>query len=437
MDGRDARRGEAACSSPLGLVFVSAPGLRPTPTSRLYARAVRAPSWIRRGARRSDAVLAAVFLAISLVQVALAPVRTLWLEDSTWFGLVLALVSVLPLAWRRDHPVAAAMAGASLWWVPTDRFLVLGYVCCAFLFFSVGRHARQWRALACGWGLASGTAGMVAIDQVSSRLQPLLLEHDVRAGLAGITLPAGETLLAIAGFWSFVLVPYAVGAVMAAEQRRAEQRLEEDREVIRRQATQSERERIVRDLHDVVGHEVTLMAIQSEAAAQALVLAPERAGEPLAAVRATAHRAHRELRAILDLLGEGEVAVNADGRGLRDLTERAASSGIANELRVTGTPWADAPQHWLAVNRVVQECLTNAGKHAPGESVDLRVDWTDAGVRVTASNRCRPGSDDRPGHGLPGMAERARSLNGTFTAGVRDERFQVEVWLPSSAAEPR
>ncbi len=390
-----------------------------------------------RGVRRSDAVLTGVVLVVSLVQVTVAPVQVLGQPGTTWFGYVLAVVSVLPLAWRRARPVTAAVVGSSLWWVPTDRFLVLGYVCCALLFFSVGRRAERGRAAACGWALASGTVGMLAIDRADSRLEPLLLEADVRAGLAQLPLPAGETLVAMAGFWCFILVPFAIGRLMANEEHRAGRRLAEERERVRREATRAERERIVRDLHDVVGHEVTLMAIQSEAAAQALELAPERAGAPLAAVRETAQRAHRELRAILDLLGDGEQAVNADERGLRQLSERAAEHGIDNELTVAGTPWTDAPQHWLAVNRIVQECLTNAGKHAPDEVVALRVDWSDAGVRVTATNRSPGPSGDRPGHGLPGMAERARSLNGTFRAGACDGRYAVEVWLPAPGGAAR
>ena len=91
------------------------------------------------------------------------------------------------------------------------------------------------------------------------------------------------------------------------------------------------------ELHDVLGHEVTLIALQSEAACQALELAPERAAVPVAAVRETAQRASRELRAILGLLGHGELPVATDERGLTELTDRATRLGIPSVLTLTGT----------------------------------------------------------------------------------------------------
>lgn len=228
-----------------------------------------------------------------------------------------------------------------------------------------------------------------------------------------------------------VLGPYAVGRFLFLQDREAERRIVAEREEARRSAVEEERARIVRELHDVVGHEVTLMSIQSEAAAQALVHAPDRASGPIAVVRETAHRASRELRAMLDLLGDGELAVAPDGRGLAELTDRSARLGIPNELIVTGRPWADAPRHWLAVNRIVQESLTNAGKHARGETVEVVLDWSDEGVWVRATNPSQGKDPIASGHGIPGMAERARLLGGTLTAGHVGGRFEVTAWLPA------
>lgn len=385
------------------------------------------------GVRRSDVLLTGGFLAASLVQVLVRPVETLWADGSGWFGPLLAAVSVLPLAWRRVRPVPAALVGASLWWVPTDGFLYLGYVTAVLLFFALGRWSDGGRsaALTTGWGLLSGTVGILAIEQANDRLAGLVFDADLREQVAALRLPGAEALLSIAGFWLVVLVPYAVGRLMAAQQRESDARVEAEREAARRVAVEQERARIVRELHDVVGHEVTLMSIQSEAAAQALQLAPERAAEPVAAVRETAHRASRELRAILDLLGDGDLPVVPDGRGLAELADRAARLGIANQLTVVGEPWTDAPQHWLAVNRVVQECLTNAGRHAPGEKVDLTVEWSSTGVLVRAVNPAPAGQVPDVGRGIPGMAERARSLGGTLDAAHVDGRFEVTAWLPA------
>jgi signal transduction histidine kinase len=104
--------------------------------------------------------------------------------------------------------------------------------------------------------------------------------------------------------------------------------------------------------------------------------------------------------------------------------------GIANRLIVTGAPWSDAPNHWLAVNRIVQECLTNAGKHSPGEEVVLSVSWTEDGVAVRAANRITAPAAG-PGRGLAGMAERTRLLGGSFSTGQENGCFEVRAWLPA------
>lgn len=385
------------------------------------------------GAPRADVLLAGTLLLISLLQVLwVQPVRSPWLGDAVWFGPLLAVVSVAPLAWRRARPVTAALVASSLWWVPTDSFLVVGYLCAVLLFFAVGRYAHSGRLTACALGLLSGTASFLTIEHEQGGLTPLIFESDIQQGVAGLPVPAAELLLGILGFWLLVLVSYAVGRYLAGEDRRADLRVAAERETARRDAVVEERERIVRELHDVVGHEVTLMSIQSEAAAQALELAPERAAAPVSAVRETARRASRELRAILDLLGEGDLPVAPEARGLEELADRAARLGIANRLTLTGDPWTDAPSHWLAVNRIVQECLTNAGKHAPGETVDLAVDWSEEGVLVRAANTVPSAADDDWGRGLTGMAERARHLGGTLSVVLAHGRFEVRAWLPAS-----
>lgn len=353
--------------------------------------------------RRDDVVLTAVLLVVSVVQVT-------WVQPLTGhlgLDLLVTLSSVLPLAWRRTRPVAAALVGTALWWVPLDAFLYLGFVVALLLFFAVGRWARSLVAgvLTCAFAVASGTIGTL--------------------------LGPEEPVPGVLSAWLVVLAPYGFGVLMRTQEREARERLLEEREATRRRAVEEERARIVRELHDVVGHEVTLMSIQSEAAAQALHRAPERAAEPIAALRETAHRANRELRAMLELLGNAELAVTADARGLTELTERATRLGIPTELRVTGEPWTDAPRHWLAVNRIVQECLTNAGKHAPGERVELDVSWSPEAVRLQIANRAPAPPAAATGLGVPGMAERSRLLGGTLTATYEAGRFVVTAQLPA------
>jgi signal transduction histidine kinase len=212
-----------------------------------------------------------------------------------------------------------------------------------------------------------------------------------------------------------------------AELARLARRLEEERRRAEESAVESERARIAQELHDVVGHEVTLIAVQAEAASAALRLAPERAAEPVEAIRVTAHRTLSEIRDVLDVLSSGGEA--AAEEELEELARRAGVAGIANTLTVLGTP-SEHAQTRLAVNRIVRECLTNAGRHAPSEPVALEVDWQDRQVVVTSGNAAASRGLPRPGRGLTGMRHRAELLGGTFDATARDGRFDVRVVLP-------
>lgn len=355
------------------------------------------------GVRRADVVVTGVLLTLSVAQV-------LWfqpLTDNPVVDLLLALGCVLPLLWRRTHPIAAAAVWSLASWPPVDAFLFVGYVVAILLFYSVGRFAGSWLvgAMACLFAMTLGSVGT------------LLGPEDPVSGLLGL--------------WLVILAPWGFGLLTRAQERETATRLEAEREGARRRAVEEERARIIRELHDVVGHEVTLMAIQSEAAAQALPVAPERAAEPIAAMRETAHRANRELRAILRLLGDGELAVTSDARGLAELVDRAARLGIPATLTASGEPWREAPRHWLAVNRIVQECLTNAGKHAPGEAVVVRLGWSPVAVQLRISNASPTAPTPSTGLGLPGMAERARSLGGTLRTTYEGGRFTVTASLPA------
>lgn len=355
---------------------------------------------------RRDALLAGALLAPSLAQV-------LWLFPITTrpLGALYAVLTVTPVAWRRTAPVVAAAAlGTVALWSPSDGFLVLGYVVVIVVFASLGMHAGGWIPyVVLAWALVAGSVGTINGPE-----EPV----------------AGLLSYALAVVGSFV------GGRIVAHHRDQNRRLEELARQLRvekteasRAAAADERARIAQELHDVIGHEVTLISIQSEAAAAALVHAPERATAPVDAVRATAHRASVELRSILGLLGTPDGgSVRPDPDGLRALAERARQLGVENTMTETGAPWP-AANVWFALIRVVQESLTNAGKHAPGATVDIDLAWTPDRARLVVSNPYGgPGGD--PGRGLRGMAERCRMLGGTFAAGVVDGRFVVTAELP-------
>ena len=116
--------------------------------------------------------------------------------------------------------------------------------------------------------------------------------------------------------------------------------------------------------------------------------------------------------------------------GVVVLADRARAAGVPNTLTVTGDPDSEQSAVGLAVHRVVQECLTNAARHAPGEHVAIRVEWGPAEVVVTARNARTARGPVRDGRGLTGIRHRARLLGGTYAVDATDGRFELRVTLP-------
>jgi len=295
---------------------------------------------------RVDAALAVGLVAAGLVQAWIEPIA------DRGVGELYVLGSTLPLAWRRTRPVEAALVSSAFWLIPLDGFPYLGFVVVILQFFGLGAHGRPRLAVALTVGFASVTA------VIGTFLGP-------EAPVAAI----GAVLVVIAPTLAGLLVRHLSEQNAALRDLAAQ--LHEEQRRVEEAAVDAERARIAQELHDVVGHEVTLIAIQAEAAAAALRTSPERAAAPVEAIRSTAHRTMTEIRAVLDLLAPGGEAGGATSEGLSELSRRAEAAGIANSLVVTGRPWPDVTPAGLAVNRIVRECLTNAGRHAPGRPVSL------------------------------------------------------------------
>ena len=261
-------------------------------------------------------------------------------------------------------------------------------------------------------------------------------------GVAAVigTLWWTHDMIGVFGSLLVVIGPVVAGRLVAAqrEQTRRLRQLTEELAVERARAETTaaaeERARIARELHDVVGHEMTMIAIQSEAAAAALRTAPERAEQPVEAIRETAHRATAEMRAILGVLGTAEVESAGAVPGPADLValvDRARLLGVDCTMTVTGTPWTGVPNTWLALVRIVQESLTNSGRHAPGSPAAVRLDWAEDAVTVRVHNALVAGANGTgTGLGVAGMAERTRLLGGRFEAGPEGDGFAVTAVLP-------
>ncbi|MFG1944306.1 sensor histidine kinase [Nonomuraea sp. NPDC048826] len=215
--------------------------------------------------------------------------------------------------------------------------------------------------------------------------------------------------------------------------------LEERRsqEAMGAQAVLEERARIARELHDVVAHHMSVIAIQAEAVPLKAAGDPAQLEEGLAGIRALSLEAIAQLRQVLGVLrdeeGRTDTAPQPGLAQVEDLIANARAAGLSVLVKrpesLEGVPQAVG----MSAYRIVQESLSNAMRHAPGATVVLDIGRDDHGVRLHITNGpgSSPARSPGAGHGLVGMRERAALLGGTLEAGpVPVGGFQVTAVLP-------
>ncbi|MFF0547585.1 sensor histidine kinase [Streptomyces sp. NPDC004311] len=234
--------------------------------------------------------------------------------------------------------------------------------------------------------------------------------------------------------------------VRQAYQAEAEQRAlaaERERDARARQAATEERLRIAREVHDVLGHTVSLMNIQAAAALHRSAKRPGQTAELTTAlefVRDTSRDALRELRATLGVLRQvDDAAPTAPTAGLErigELADRASATGLRVTVEVSGEAPAVPPQISLAAYRIVQESLTNITRHADAAEVRIDVAYAPDELRVRVEDDGRGATDPTGGggSGIAGMTERARALGGELTAANTQSGFRVTARLPLAPA---
>ncbi|MEV6399102.1 histidine kinase [Streptomyces sp. NPDC051907] len=214
-----------------------------------------------------------------------------------------------------------------------------------------------------------------------------------------------------------------------AEQLRREQRLVAD------QARMRERARIAQDMHDALGHDLSLIALS----AGVLQLAPgldERHRTAAGDIRARTAAAVERLAEVIGVLGEeaDDASARPDTASLADLIAEASASGLVIESYVDGASDGAPAVVERAAYRVVQEALTNVAKHAPGATATVHVTHTDAETEVRVENGPPPSAHGpRPhsgGRGLIGLAERVRLAGGAFDHGPCGEGYTVVARMP-------
>ena len=346
----------------------------------------------------------------------------------TLVGWALIAVGCGALYFRRRWPVGVAVVTllASAAYYPLSVFdgpLMVTFALALYTTSAQGRLAAAVALaaatlLAAGFGELRQSGGMRQLDDVS---------------------------LAMLAGWLISLI--AVGRAQhtrGAYLREVEQRAlaaEREQEARALQSATEERLRIARELHDVLGHSISLINVQSSAVLHKLGKGPEpavalaAAEDALIAVKAASKDALRELRATLGVLRQAdEAAPTSPAPGLDrldELTGHARSTGLSVSIRVEGVRRGLPPQLDLAAYRIVQESLTNVTRHARACTVLITLTYDDDHLRVRIDDDGHGSPDVRDtGNGIRGMTERARAFGGELTAHNTAAGFRVEARLP-------
>lgn len=353
-----------------------------------------------------DWVLVALLVPTAVIEVVQRP-------DATWgpVALVVALVAVLALLWRRTHPLGAVLAVFGTLIVIDAAILVVGGVgpfglyttaCVLLLTYALTR-----------WGSGREVVLGLAAVLVASAL-----------GIAGDFTGVAEAVLGVV----FILTPAGIGAWVRLA---STSRLRE-----RDQVRLREREQLARELHDTVAHHVSAIAVRAQAGRVVAATNPSAALDALVVIEGEASRALSEMRLMVGALRDDDAAELTPQRGVADI-ERLATAGPPRvEVALSGDLDDLRPAVGAALYRLAQESVTNALRHAryaSGVRVDVTTD--EASVRLTVVDDGELQGRVGTGYGLVGMTERASLLGGTLDAGPGQERgWTVVAVLPRTGA---
>lgn len=324
--------------------------------------------------------------------------------------LIAALAAVAPLPWRRTHPlVAAAVAFGTLTVVDIVRILT-------------GSQGALLNSISAALILAYALFRWGSGREAASGLGVILL------WLAITTIADPTSLADTVAAYAFFLFAAALGAAIRY---RAKIRI---RDID--QAKSREREQLARELHDIVAHHVSGIAIQAQAGRAIAASHPERAIEALATIEDAATRTLTELRAIVGVLRASQHTEFAPQPGVAEVEQLANGVQTHPLIEVTFSGELDdlSPAVGAAIYRLAQESITNARRHARHAThVAVVVTGDPDVVRLTVDDDGSSGTVGRTpaGYGLVGMRERATLLGGTFRAGhTADRGWRVEAVLP-------
>src|SRR5450755_2670234 len=364
---------------------------------------------------------------------------------------MLALFTTAPLAFL--GPVAVAISAASVLSLAVFQTMTVAGLCAQLIvLYRLGLKE----------GPRTGTSGNGA--------QPAEQRQD-RAQLLALGLAVPFTVIALVGVRSagseervltVLLAALVPAAALAGIARRARIQAQADsaaRQVIAdslfEHMARGERARIARELHDVVAHHISMIAVQAETARLATPGMPPAGAQRLLEIGNTARAGLTEMRRLLGVLREdaqaaslGELGADRHPQpGLQQLNglidEAREASGTGTRFIVSGPPVPLDPGVELAAYRIVQEALTNTRRHAPGAAVDVELHFTDDALRLRIRDNgpgprrgspVQAAAEATGGHGLPGMRERAAAAGGELRTGnAPGGGFLIEATLPAKA----
>lgn len=364
-----------------------------------------------------DAILPAVLAVLAIAEMVALQVRG-------WgYGAALEVLACLLLVWRRRNPLLLpTLAGLTLalvaWSGPALEDASLPIPIWLLCVFALARYNADLRGLI---GVSLIAAAVVA---------DILLVASGDQGWPDLIFAA-----------ALIAPPFVLGRItrQLTDQKAL---LEQNQGLVRQQAARDERDRIARELHDVIAHSVSAMVVQTAAAQDLVRTDPTRADEVLGEVAATGRRALAETGRLLHVLRDDADELGlGPAPGVKDLptlVESFRAGGLAVEFRTDG-PLPTLPTGVdISAYRIVQEALTNASRYGAGRTVTVRLSSTRTTLSIQASNPSNGTGGQGGGLGLLGMAERVSLLGGTLSSGVSPGgRFELVATLPLPTAGGR
>jgi signal transduction histidine kinase len=340
--------------------------------------------------------------------------------DGWGYGIALESAACVLLVWRRRYPLvvctlAAVLTLAMPWVGPQLDEPATPIIIVAVVAYCLARRLEGFSGLI-GMGII-GLAVLLDYGFVDQR------DHNA------------SDLIFVA---SLLLPPYVLGRLTRKLAVQSEQLLRQQ-EWVKREAVRVERDRIARDLHDVIAHSISAMVVQTAAAQDLVRTDPDRAATALQEVAATGRRALAETGRLLHVIRD-----DADELGLTpapglaqlpELVESFRGSGLLVDLELDGSMSPLPAGVDLSAYRIVQEALTNALKYAADRATSLRLTRTPNLLSIQTENAANngkiAGSAGGSGLGLVGMAERVSVFGGSLSHGLTgDGRFVLTATLP-------